>query len=247
VSPNESTAPRRPRRRRRSALNSGIAVIAGSLVIGGLTTYAAATASANSQIVSLGGSVPAASSAESSAAPTTTTTAPPATHVVDAPITAAGPANAVQQTIGISVLPGPMTVTPSSESVPLTQVRPFGRAEPDYKGAASTITVDDARGSLVGWRATVSLQTVSGLDATQLAGARLCVSPHPTTLVAGNPADVVRNSPRACSSPGDPVAVFSAAPGGGGGVYSDTADVLLVLKDAPAATSLTASLAISVS
>ena len=85
-------------------------------------------------------------------------------------------------------------------------------------GSVSTITVNDARDSLVGWRATVSLETVSGLDAAQLASTRLCVSPHPTTLVAGNPADVVRSSPRACAGPDDPVRVFFATPGAGGGV-----------------------------
>jgi hypothetical protein len=47
--------------------------------------------------------------------------------------------------------------------------------------SVSEFTVNDARGSLVGWRATVSLETVSGLDAAQLASTRLCVSPHPTT------------------------------------------------------------------
>jgi len=77
-------------------------------------------------------------------------------------------------------------------------------------GSGSTITVNDARGSLVGWRATVSLETVSGLDAAQLASTGLCVSPYPTTLVAGNPADVVRSSPRACAGPDDPISVSFA-------------------------------------
>lgn len=43
------------------------------------------------------------------------------------------------------------------------------------------------------WQTTVSTRAVSGLDATHLASARLHVSPHPTTLVAGNPADVMRD------------------------------------------------------
>jgi hypothetical protein len=68
-------------------------------------------------------------------------------------------------------------------------------------GSLSEFTVNDTRGSLVGWRATVSTETVSGLDAARLASTRLCVSPHPTTLVAGNPAGVVRRSPRACAGP----------------------------------------------
>jgi hypothetical protein len=85
-------------------------------------------------------------------------------------------------------------------------------------GPVSTITVNDARGSRVGWRETVSLETVSGPDAAPLASTRLCVSPHPTTLVAGNPADVVRRSPRACAGPDDLIRVFFATPGDGGGV-----------------------------
>jgi hypothetical protein len=84
------------------------------------------------------------------------------------------------------------------------QVRASERAEPDEARSVSTITVNDTRGSLVGWRATVSVQTVSGLDAARLASTRLCVTPHPTTFVAGDPADVVRSSPRACAGPGDP-------------------------------------------
>jgi hypothetical protein len=60
------------------------------------------------------------------------------------------------------------------------------------------------QGSLVGWRHTVSLEAVSGLDAA-LASTRLDVPPHPTTLVAGTPADVVRSSPRACVGPDDRV------------------------------------------
>jgi hypothetical protein len=77
-------------------------------------------------------------------------------------------------------------------------------------GSGSIITVNDARDSLVGWRATVSLETVSGLDAAQLASTGLCVSSHPTTLVAGNPADVVRSSPRACAGPDEPISVTFA-------------------------------------
>jgi hypothetical protein len=92
----------------------------------------------------------------------------------------------------------------TSKSVPTTQACAFGRAEPADVGSVSTITVNEAGRSLVGWRSTVSLQTVSGLDAAQLASTRLCVSPHPTTFVAGNPADVVRSSPCACAGPGDP-------------------------------------------
>jgi hypothetical protein len=111
----------------------------------------------------------------------------------------------------------------------------------------SPIAVDDTRISPVSRRATVSLQAVSGLDAAQLASTRLCVTPHPTTLVAGNPADIVRSSPRACAGPGDPIPVFFAAPGGGGGEYSVTAGIALALPGGTSSAGTTASLVVSVS
>ncbi len=222
-----------------------MAIIVGTLVVGGVTTYAAATETANSQFVSLSGNPVLVSAAGSVSSTTTTAPAPPPVPSVDS--ATGSPGLAAKQTIGIEILPGPLTVTPSAESVPLTQLGAFGRSEPLYQGTISTITVDDARGSLVGWRSTVSLQAVSGLDAAQLASTRLCVSPHPTTLVAGNPADVVRSSPRACAGPGDPLSVFSAAPGGGGGEYSDTAGVVLVLPNGTSPSGVTASLALAVS
>jgi hypothetical protein len=244
-----------------------VALIAGTLLVGGLTTYAAATASANSQPVSLGGSSTFAASTDPAPATTTTTSPAPRTStslgsVVTQSIgesvlpghptvspggESGGPGNPITQTIGIAVLPGVMTVAPTSESTPLTQIQAFGHSVPDYQGALSPITVNDARGSLVGWRATVSLQAVSGLDAAQLASTRLCVTPHPTTLVAGNPADFVRSSPRVCAGPGDLISVFSAAPGGGGGAYSDTADIVLLVPHGTVAAAPTASLAVSVS
>jgi hypothetical protein len=224
-----------------------MAIVLGTLVVGGVTTYAAATETAHSQFVSLSGTPAVVSDTgqNSSTTTTTTTPAPPTAQTVDS--ATGSPGIPAQQTIGIAILPGPLTVTPSAESVPLTQLRPFGQAGPLYQGSISTITVDDARGSLVGWRATVSLQAVSGLDAAQLASTRLCVSPHPTTLVAGNPADVVRSSPRACAGPGDPLSVFFAAPGGGGGEYSDTAAIGLVLPNGSSPSGATASLAVAVS
>jgi hypothetical protein len=251
VSPNETTAPS-GRRHGRRIISSGAAIVLGTLLVGGVTTYAAATVSANSQLVSLGGS-PTSGVTASQASPTTaatiTTSAAPVPTVQSAESTNAvgSPGVAAKQTIGIAVLPGPLTVTPATESVPLTQLAAFGRAEPDYVGALSPITVDDARGSLVGWRSTVSLEAVSGLDAAQLASTRLCVTPHPTTLVAGNPADIVRSSPRACAGPGGLLTVFFAAPGGGGGEYSDTAGVALVLPNGTVAANRTATLAVAVS
>jgi hypothetical protein len=87
----------------------------------------------------------------------------------------------VRQTIRLAALDGSPTATRSPESFPLAQRRALRCAEPDSQGFDSTITVSDARSSLVGWRTTVSLQTVSGLDAARLASTRLSVSPHPTT------------------------------------------------------------------
>ena len=49
-----------------------------------------------------------------------------------------------RRTIRLAALHGSLTVTPTS-----------------------TVTVNDAKGSLVGWRAIVSLQTVPGLDAAR--------------------------------------------------------------------------------
>ena len=237
MSPNETNAPSgRPHRRR--ALSSGVAIVLGSLLVGGVTTYAAATASANSQIVSPGGSPVSAPDSPTTVPTTTATTIAPVVQSADVAEATGSPGVPAKQTIGISILPGSLTVTPAAESVPVSG--------PEHLGSLSPITVDDARGSLVGWRATVSLQAVSGLDAAQLASTRLCVSPHPTTLVAGNPADIVRSSPRACAGPGDPIAVFSAAPGGGGGEYSDTAGISLALPDGASSSAVTASLVVSV-
>jgi hypothetical protein len=159
----------------------------------------------------------------------------PAVQSADSADVTGSPGIAAKQTFGISI----PTVTPTAE--------PVAVAGPGHRSSLSPITVDDARGSLVGWRATVSLQTVSGLDATQLASTRLCVSPHPTTLVAGNPADIVRSSPRACAGPGDLITVFPAAPGGGRGEYSDTAGIALALRDGMSPGGVTASLVVSVS
>jgi hypothetical protein len=57
----------------------------------------------------------------------------------------------------------------------------------------------------------------------------------------------VRSSPRACAGPGDPIAVFFAAPGGGGGEYSDTAGIALALPDGTPSAGVTASFVVAVS
>jgi hypothetical protein len=93
----------------------------------------------------------------------------------------------------------------------------------------------------------VSLQGIAGVAARQLAHAQLCVAPHRPTMVAGNPQDVVRRAPRSCAGRGQSIPVFEAAPGGGGGTYSDTADLVLVLPAGTPPENLTASLAVAVS
>jgi hypothetical protein len=224
--------------------------MAGMLCIGGPIAFAMATASASPVAVSVTWSGPDNSSSGSTTTTTTVaTTSGPVPQAPDAQNAAVAPDDdgSVEQTLSVSVLPGALTVSPATETVRLTDISALGHATPLYRGDLSTITVDDARGSLVGWRTTVSLQAVAGLDAAQLASTRLCVSPHPTTLVAGNPADVVRSSPRACAGPGDPISMFFAAPGGGGGNYSDTANVTLAVPNGPLPAGATASLAVSVS
>ncbi len=174
------------------------------------------------------------------------TTGPPASATTDASGVSVGPAGPVHQTIGISVLPGPLTVAPATESVSLSQISSLGQALPAYRGELSPVTVDDARGSLVGWRATVSLQGVEGVDAAALARAQLCASAPAPTMVAGNPADVVRGVARSCAGVGEPVSVFLAAPGGGGGTYGDGADLTLALPEGTLPTRVTARLTVSV-
>ncbi|MGA2472894.1 MAG: hypothetical protein ABSG39_05305 [Acidimicrobiales bacterium] len=49
---------------------------------------------------------------------------------------------------------------------------------PVHRGELSPVTVVDARGSLVGWRATVSLQAVAGENPAPLAHAFLCATAH---------------------------------------------------------------------
>ncbi len=158
----------------------------------------------------------------------------------------AGPASSVQQTIGVSVLPGVMTVSPATEAVMLSQVGLLGQNAPVYRGDLSPVTVNDARGSLAGWHATISLQGVDGVSAAALAGVQLCASAPAPTMVAGNPADVVRGVTRSCAGVGKPVSVFFAAPGGGGGAYSDTASLTLALPGVTLPAQVTATLAVSV-
>jgi hypothetical protein len=157
----------------------------------------------------------------------------------------AGPSSeSLTQTIGVSVLPGPLTVSPTSNSVTLTRNgKGHGAGEP-YRGELPLVKVVDARGSLVGWNASVSLQGISGVSGSQLAGAQLCVSPNTPTVVAGIPTEV-RSAQSSCGALGDAVSLFFAPPEGGGGTFTDTAGLKLVVPES-APGQLTASLAISI-
>ena len=139
-------------------------------------------------------------------------------------------------------MPGPMTVSPGSESIAFSRAQ--GQGGP-YSGQLAPVTVVDARGSLVGWDATVSLQSVSGVREGDAANARLCVAPDAVTVVAGNPPEV-RSGNMTCGNAGDPLRVFYAPPNGGGGTFSDTATLTLRLPNGAGSNQVTASLAVAV-
>lgn len=159
---------------------------------------------------------------------------------VSLPGTPDGSSMSAGQTIAVSILPGPLTVSPSSQSIAFSG----DRGGTDV-GDLAAVTVVDARGSLVGWTATVALRSVSGLDASQLAHARLCVSPDAVDVVAGNPPEV-RSATGSCGTLGVPLAVFFAAPNGGGGTFSDTAGLTLQLPAGLGSDRVTASVAVAV-
>jgi len=210
--------------------------------MGGWVAYAAATASATPVLVSeswTGQSGPAGDASSPATSPA------PAGDVVT-PSVSAGSGGSAAQTFGVSVLPGPLTVAPTTASVPLSPSLAFGHRISVYEGQLAPVTVVDARGSLVGWRATISLQGVTGATAKQLAHAFVCVSSPKPTDVAGNPGDIVRGEVLSCAGAGDPVSVFWAAPGGGGGTFSDTAALRLVVPGGTLPAQATASLAIAV-
>jgi hypothetical protein len=155
-----------------------------------------------------------------------------------------GGGSGVTQAFALTVQPVPLHVSPTSESVSLTRWR--GRGDGDggpFVGALSPITVV-ATGSLAGWHASVTLVALSS-DA-QLKGARFCVSPDNPTMLDGNPGDVVRADHRSCGTVGDTLPVFFAAPGGGGGTYSDAADLTLFVRGGIDASEVTATLKVSV-
>jgi hypothetical protein len=139
---------------------------------------------------------------------------------------AGGTSDGLDQTMAVSVRPGSLTVSPATESVTVAPDHGRGSGGPDH-GDLAPVTVVDARGSVVGWNASVSLQAVDGLSASQLARARLCATPDAPTIVAGNPGEVGAAA-LSCGGVGVPVSVFFASPGGGG-TFSDTAALMLVI------------------
>lgn len=149
----------------------------------------------------------------------------------------------LDQTMVVSLRPGPLTITPASEVVSFAKVHGHGDGGPKA-GSLSTVTVVDARGSLVGWQATVSLQSVDGLSAADLAKAKLCVSPDAVTVVAGNPPEV-KAGRHECGSASEALTLFYAPSNGGGGTFSDSGGLTLLVPGSKAGT-VTATLAIAV-
>lgn len=210
---------------------AGVASLAGTLFVGASLARAAESAPDAGQTPQ--SSTAALVSAAPATATPVTTTGVAAGDASTASVPT-GSSGAVQQTIGMTVLPGTMTVAPASESVALSQVT-LGGPQPLFTGSVTPVTVNDYRGSLAGWKATVTVQSVTGVSAAALARARVCLGPHDPTLVEGNPADVVRGAGRSCGPAAQPLTVFFAAAGGGGGTYRDSADLAL---DLPSGTPL---------
>lgn len=241
---------------------AGLAVVAPILFVGGAFARAAETSSGPLEHLSVQSFDPSGqpTGPGGDPLPTTTTTVPGApsgggadggslsqsASVAASPGVSEGSSLSLHQIISVSITPGPLTVSPTSEQVSFTNMGPLVHTIPLYGGDLAPVTVVDARGSLVGWHATVSLQAVVGLAGDGAARTRLCVDPGTPTMVAGNPNDVVRGDHRACGRLGDPIPLFFAAPNGGGGTYRDTAHLTLVVPGDLHPDQVTASLAVAV-
>ena len=173
------------RRRRPAALAASLALWLPLLAGAGWVADAATTASATPVLVSVTRTGP---DAPAVTPPRSPTSAPQAAPSWTPRLPLADPAARSNRPSAYLVLPGPLSVSPTTESVSLTQFRAFGRGLPFYRGQLSPVTVVDARGSLVGWRASVSLQGVAGATAGQLAHARLCASATRPPWWRGTPA-----------------------------------------------------------
>lgn len=231
---------KRSRRARASAVTAAVAVAAPILFVGGALARAAESSPGAPTSVSV-------TETDANGQPVGNTGDPAATN------SSAGngnggntgsPAASVAQTISVSILPGPLTVTPSTESISFTNTGGQGNGA-HLTGSLSAVKVVDARGSLVGWQATVSLQSVSGVSASALANARLCVNPGAPTVVAGNPPEV-RSGRHACGNAGDALTLFYAPPNGGGGTFTDAGSLTLDLPGGVGAGPVTATLAVAV-
>jgi hypothetical protein len=148
----------------------------------------------------------------------------------------------IAQSFGVNVQPAPLQVTPTTESVILT--RPPGRVVGgSFVGGLRTITVV-ATGSLAGWQASISLDALN--SSAPISQSQLCVTPSSPSMVVGNPGDVVQANSHMCGQMGSSFPVFFAAPGGGGGTYSDTASLVLSVPAGIDASEITATLTMSV-
>lgn len=241
------------RRARASAVATAVAITAPILFLGGALARAAEAPGGgptSSSVVYTD-----ANGDPTGGAPTTTTTTGAATGTfsgteVGVSVNGAGgntgsSGGGTTQTMEVSILPGQLSVTPTSEVVSFTKAHGQGSGG-RMAGSLSTVTVVDARGSLVGWRATVSLQSVDGVSAADLAKAKLCVNPGSPTVVAGNPPEV-KAGQSTCGKAGDALRVFFAPPNGGGGTFSDTASLTLSLPGVVVTSPVSATLAVAVS
>lgn len=264
---------KRSRRARISAVATAVAISAPVLFLGGTIARAAESSSGGPTSVSVtytdgsgqavgndGRPVPTTgvSESSSSSAPWSSDQSSSAQQEVSLPVNGASGADgntgttgsdgygssSVQQILSLTIRPGPLTITPSSESISFTQGRGRGEGE-SLAGSLSTVTVVDARGSLVGWRATVSLQSVAGLSAADLAKATLCLTPAERTVIAGNPPEV-KSAHHSCGGVGAPLTLFYAPPNGGGGTFTDTGSLTLSLPGVTGASAASATLAVAV-
>jgi hypothetical protein len=130
---------------------------------------------------------------------------------VNEPAPNVGVGTTTQQLI-VPVLPGPLTISPATVTV---SMRRNGNGN-HYTGAIPTITVVDARGTLAGWRATVTLVSATGVHAPRI-DARLF--PDRPVVVYGDAFGVGRAHPGALDD-GSAQLLCSAMREHGGGTYS---------------------------
>jgi len=145
------------------------------------------------------------------------------------PASTAGAPGVARQTISVSVRGGVMTIAPSALTVVLH------RGSRGYVGTLGPVTVDDARGTLAGWVATVAL--VDGPADT------VEVEPGAPRAVSGLQSEVARAAGGRLDGA---VPIMWAPPGGGGGGFEVSA-TLTAPTAAGAPDSLTVRVALSVS